>query len=112
LTKQENTTSAIAATAGSEQANVSTSRRTLILGLVNASHVFNHLQSGMLSVLYPVMMVDLGLGYFAIGVLQTIYQLSAMGFHVVYGVLARFSRARFYSASAILFVVFSTWRRG
>lgn len=69
---------------------VSRSRRNLILGVVNVSHVFNHMQSGMVSVLYPVMMGDLGFGYFQIGVLQTIYQLSAMGFQVIYGVLARF----------------------
>jgi MFS family permease len=66
------------------------SRRKLILGVVNVSHVCNHMQSGMVSVLYPVMMGELGFGYFQIGVLQTIYQLSAMGFQVVYGVLARF----------------------
>jgi FSR family fosmidomycin resistance protein-like MFS transporter len=65
-------------------------RRNLILGVVNISHVFNHMQSGMVSVLYPVMMGELGFGYFQIGVLQTVYQLSAMGFQVVYGVLARF----------------------
>ncbi|MGH7824365.1 MAG: MFS transporter [Candidatus Binatia bacterium] len=64
--------------------------RNLILGVINVSHVFNHMQSSMLSVLYPVMMADLGFGYFAVGLLQTIYQLSAMGFQVVYGVLARF----------------------
>jgi MFS family permease len=65
-------------------------RRNLILGVVNISHVFNHMQSGMVSVLYPMMMGELGFGYFQIGVLQTVYQLSAMGFQVVYGVLARF----------------------
>jgi MFS transporter, FSR family, fosmidomycin resistance protein len=72
----------------------SETRRKVVLGIVNTSHVFNHMQSGMLSVLYPVMMGDLGIGYFQIGVLQTIYQLSAMGFQVVYGLLTRFfSRA-------------------
>jgi len=65
-------------------------RRHLIFGIVNVSHVFNHMQSGMFSILYPVMMGELGFGYFQIGVLQTIYQLSAMGFQVVYGMLARF----------------------
>ena len=70
--------------------SASRSRRNLILGVVNVSHVFNHMQSGMVSVLYPVMMGELGFGYFQIGVLQTIYQLSAMGFQVIYGLLARF----------------------
>jgi FSR family fosmidomycin resistance protein-like MFS transporter len=65
-------------------------RRNIVLGVVNTSHVFNHMQSGMMSLLYPVMMGEMGFGYFQIGVLQTIYQLSAMGFQVVYGLLARF----------------------
>jgi MFS family permease len=75
---------------GQAAETVSNSRRNLVLGVVNLSHVFNHMQSGMVSVLYPVMMGELGFGYFQIGVLQTIYQLSAMGFQVIYGVLARF----------------------
>jgi FSR family fosmidomycin resistance protein-like MFS transporter len=65
-------------------------RRNIVLSVVNTSHVFNHMQSGMMSLLYPVMMGEMGFGYFQIGVLQTIYQLSAMGFQVVYGLLARF----------------------
>ena len=79
-----------AASLRGEHQAVSPARRNLILGVVNASHIFNHVQSSMLSVLYPVMMTELGFGYFAIGVLQTTYQLSAMGFQVVYGILARF----------------------
>jgi FSR family fosmidomycin resistance protein-like MFS transporter len=74
----------------SAEDSVGGSRRKLILGVVNVSHVCNHMQSGMVSILYPVMMGDLGFGYFQIGVLQTVYQLSAMGFQVLYGVLARF----------------------
>lgn len=71
-------------------ASISMRQRNLVLGIVNASHVFNHMQSSMVSVLYPVMMGDLGFGYFAIGLLQTIYQLTAMGFQVIYGLLVRF----------------------
>jgi MFS family permease len=74
----------------SEMETIGTSRRNLILGIVNVSHVFNHMQSNMVSVLYPVMMAELGFGYFAVSVLQTIYQLSAMGLQVVYGLLVRF----------------------
>lgn len=70
--------------------SVSLRRRNLVLGIVNLSHVFNHMESGLVSVLYPVMMTEFGFGYFAIGVLQMVYQLTAMGFQVVYGVLVRF----------------------
>lgn len=79
-----------ATNASAEGRGISIGKRNLVLGIVNASHVFNHMQSSMVSILYPVMMQQLGFGYFQIGVLQTIYQLSAMGFQVVYGVLARF----------------------
>lgn len=65
-------------------------QRNLALFIVNASHLLNHVQSTMLGVLYPVMMQELGFGYFEIGILQTVYQLSAQGFQVVYGFLARF----------------------
>ncbi len=74
----------------SESKTISPRRRNLVLGIVNVSHMFNHMQSNMVSILYPVMMQQLGFSYIAIGLLQTIYQLSAMGFQVVYGVLARF----------------------
>jgi FSR family fosmidomycin resistance protein-like MFS transporter len=84
----QDTTLGVAALSG--DTDVSTRQRNLVLGIVNVSHVFNHMQSSMVSILYPVMMQQLGFNYFQIGVLQTIYQLSAMGFQVVYGVLARF----------------------
>lgn len=74
------------ATAESEFAR----QRNLVFGMINLSHLFNHMESGMVSVLYPVMMGEIGFGYFAIGVLQMIYQMTAMGFQVLYGLLARF----------------------
>jgi FSR family fosmidomycin resistance protein-like MFS transporter len=80
--------------AATETEAVSPERRRFIFGIVNLSHVINHMESSAASVLYPVMMGELGFGYFAIGVLQTIYQLTAMGFQVIYGLVARlFPRA-------------------
>jgi len=88
LAVKDSTTELLDASAVTQPAKLA--RRNVVLAVVNVSHVFNHMQSGMVSVLYPVMMGELGFGYFQIGVLQTIYQLSAMGFQVVYGLLARF----------------------
>jgi MFS family permease len=73
-----------------KEESVNSRQRNLVFGIVNLSHLFSHMESGIVSVLYPVMMGEMGFGYFAIGVLQTIYQVTAMGFQVVYGFLARF----------------------
>ncbi len=72
------------------QERESARQRNLVFGIVNLSHLFGHMESSAVSVLYPVMMGEMGFGYFAIGVLQTIYQVTSMGFQVIYGLLARF----------------------
>lgn len=69
---------------------ISTRQRNLVFGIVNLSHIINHLESGMVSVLYPVMMQELGFGYFAIGVLQMTYQMTSTACQVIYGLLVRF----------------------
>ncbi len=92
----------------SENKTVGKGRRNLVLGIVNLSHVINHSQSSMVSVLYPVMMGELGFGYFAMGLLQTIYQLSAMGFQVIYGILVRyFPRSYLLGTGSVLVGIFN-----
>jgi len=76
----------VEAAAGRESAR----QRNLVFGIINLSHLFNHLESSVVAVLYPVMMGEMGFGYFALGVLQMIYQMTAMGFQALYGLLARF----------------------
>jgi MFS transporter, FSR family, fosmidomycin resistance protein len=65
-------------------------QRNLVLLIVNMSHLVNHVQSSMVSILYPVMMNELGFGFYQMGILQTLYQLSAQGCQVLYGMLVRF----------------------
>ncbi|HWP57841.1 MAG TPA: MFS transporter [Candidatus Acidoferrales bacterium] len=74
----------------SARETVSRAKRNLVFGVVNLSHVLNHMESSMVAILYPVMMGELGFGYFAVGVLQTIYQVTAMACQVVYGLVVRF----------------------
>jgi MFS family permease len=42
-------------------------------GVVCGAHFFNHFQSTMLGILYPVMMRDLGIGFVALGLITTSY---------------------------------------
>jgi FSR family fosmidomycin resistance protein-like MFS transporter len=83
-------------------------QRNLVLGVVNASHFLNHVQSGMMSVLYPIMMEQMGFGTFEVGVLQTVYQMASQGGQVIYGLLGRFFRhSILLSISNLLVGVFS-----
>ncbi|HEY7063135.1 MAG TPA: MFS transporter [Chloroflexota bacterium] len=69
--------------------------RALVLWLSNASHALNHFQSQMVSVLYPVIMAELGFGYAQLGMLTAIRNLLGNGMQMIYGFLAPFiSRSR------------------
>ncbi len=69
--------------------------RALVLWLSNASHALNHFQNQMVSVLYPVIMAELGFGYAQLGMLTAIRNLLGNGMQMIYGFLAPFvSRSR------------------
>ncbi len=83
-------------------------QRAVVLGIVNTSHFLNHIQSAMMSVLYPVIMEQMGFGTFEVGVLQTAYQIAAQGGQIVYGFLGRFFRhSLLLSVSNLLVGLFS-----
>jgi FSR family fosmidomycin resistance protein-like MFS transporter len=88
--KAEATATLLVDAAAPQAESVSTAKRNLVFGVVNLSHMLNHMESSMVAILYPVMMGELGFGYFAIGVLQTIYQMTAMACQVLYGFIVRF----------------------
>jgi MFS transporter, FSR family, fosmidomycin resistance protein len=85
-TAEAPSTAAAAGVAGSSY------QRPLVLGIVNASHFLNHVQSAMMAVLYPTIMEQMGFGTFEVGVLQTVYQIASQGGQIVYGFLGRFVR--------------------
>jgi FSR family fosmidomycin resistance protein-like MFS transporter len=62
--------------------------RKTIFSVVCGTHFFNHFQSTMLGVLYPVMMRELGIGLLAIGTLTAAYNTIANIFQAVYGLIA------------------------
>ncbi len=76
--------SVIAADAGT--AGIATpGERNAILWLTNISHVVNHFQNGMLSILYPAIMTELGFGYLQLGVLTAIRNTLSSGTQGFYG---------------------------
>lgn len=66
--------------------------RSFTLGVIGTSHCLNHVQSGLGAVLFPVMMVEMGFDFFALGILSSMHQLSAQGMQAVYGLLAQYYR--------------------
>jgi FSR family fosmidomycin resistance protein-like MFS transporter len=59
--------------------------RGLALWVVAISHGFNHLQGNMYNVLYPVMMAEMGFGYFQIGLLTMAFTITVNGLQVIWG---------------------------
>ncbi len=61
-----------------------------IFSLVAVSHALNHVQSGVLTVFYPIFREEFGIGYLGIGFLSTINQLVSSLLQVIFGFLSRF----------------------
>jgi MFS family permease len=66
-----------------------------MLWLTNVSHANNHFQNQMISVLYPVIMADLGFDYAQLGILTALRTMLGNAMQIVYGMLTPFmSRTR------------------
>lgn len=63
-----------------------------MLWLTNASHAANHFQNQMVSTLYPVIMAELGLGYFQLGTITAIRVVFGNASQLIYGFLTPFVR--------------------
>jgi MFS family permease len=66
--------------------------RSLVLWLTNVSHAVNHFQNQMVSALYPIIMAELGIGYFQLGTITAIRTIFGNGSQIVYGFLTPFIR--------------------
>jgi MFS family permease len=75
----------------------------LVLALTCGSHGIDHFQQHILSILYTVIMVELGFGYAQLGILQAVRTSLGSAFQVVYGFLARLApRSRLLAAGNII----------
>ena len=80
------------ATASSDEATLEASLRQkrLALGLISGCHVLNHLQYSITSVIFPVMMTELGFGLVGLGFISALSSFVGQGLQVIYGFLANF----------------------
>jgi FSR family fosmidomycin resistance protein-like MFS transporter len=66
--------------------------RTAVFGVVCGAHFFNHFQSAMLGVIYPLMMKELGMGYMAIASLAAVYNTLGSVLQAAYGFIVPYVR--------------------
>ena len=75
-------------------------QKRLAISLISGCHTLNHLQYSITSVIFPVIMKELGFGLLQLGMLSAISNFVGQGLQVIYGFFAGFSNAPSYSASA------------
>jgi len=65
-------------------------QKRLALGLISGCHVLNHLQYSITSVIFPVMMKELGFGLVGLGFISALSSFVGQGLQVIYGFLSSF----------------------
>jgi MFS transporter, FSR family, fosmidomycin resistance protein len=65
--------------------NATDQQKRLALGLISTCHTLNHLQYSITSVIFPVVMKELGFGLFQLGVISAVSSFVGQGLQVVYG---------------------------
>jgi len=83
-----------AATASPDAPTLETTlrQRRLALSLISICHTLNHLQYSITSVIFPVMMKELGFGLLQLGALSAISNFVGQGLQVIYGLITGFFR--------------------
>ena len=81
-----------AAALGTQDLEVSDQQKRLALGLISSCHTLNHLQYSITSVLFPVMMTELGFGLLQLGFLSALSSFVGQGLQGIYGFFAGFFR--------------------
>ena len=90
----DQTTSITAPAAASEAPTLEATlrQRRLALSLISICHTLNHLQYSITSVIFPVMMKELGFGLLQLGALSAISNFVGQGLQVIYGLITGFFR--------------------
>ncbi len=65
-------------------------KRKTIFSIVCASHLVNHFQTSMMSVLFPLLMKDLGFGYMKIGIISTLRGMASQFLQALYGFIVQY----------------------
>lgn len=88
----DSTTTVSVATSAAEAPTLEATlqQKRLALGVISGCHVLNHLQYSITSVIFPVMMTELGFGLVGLGFISALSSFVGQGLQVIYGFLANF----------------------
>ncbi len=86
----QKTSQAPVAEVGAHGAEATVEQKRLALGLISGCHTLNHLQYNITSVLFPVMMTELGFGLLGLGVISAVSSFVGQGLQAVYGFFTGF----------------------
>jgi MFS transporter, FSR family, fosmidomycin resistance protein len=73
---------------GAQILDATDQQKRLALGLISTCHTLNHLQYSITSVIFPVVMKELGFGLFQLGVISAVSSFVGQGLQVVYGFIS------------------------
>jgi MFS family permease len=90
MNDRQTSASAAAAAVGNQALEATEEQKRLALGLISGCHTLNHLQYSITSVLFPVMMKELGFGLLQLGVISALSSFVGQGLQVIYGFFAGF----------------------
>jgi len=76
-----------AAAIGAQSIEATDQQKRLALGLISVCHTLNHLQYSITSVIFPVVMKELGFGLLQLGVISAVSSFVGQGLQVVYGLV-------------------------
>jgi len=88
--QQDFVTSATTVAVGAAPEEVTDQQKRLAIGLISTCHTLNHLQYSITSVIFPVMMKELGFGLLQLGFLSAVSSFVGQGLQVIYGFIAGF----------------------
>jgi FSR family fosmidomycin resistance protein-like MFS transporter len=86
-----------------QPAEVPEEQKRLALGLISTCHTLNHLQYSITSVIFPVMMKELGFGLLQLGVISAASSFVGQGLQVIYGfITGMFKRTAILGAGNVI----------
>ncbi len=90
MSDQSTAASASVATSEAPTLEATLQQKRLALTVISVCHTLNHLQYSITSVIFPVMMKELGFGLLQLGALSAISNFVGQGLQVVYGLFTGF----------------------
>ena len=90
MSDQSTAASASVATSETPTLEATLQQKRLALSVISVCHTLNHLQYSITSVIFPVMMKELGFGLLQLGALSAISNFVGQGLQVVYGLFTGF----------------------